>query len=740
MQVVLVSKPGLGESGVGLSIEAGSRDEPASVPGLAHLLEHMVSFEMLEEMAGGIGNGHTDYDRTRFDFQVRPGLLEKTLAKLSKAVSSPVFDSAAVEREARMIELEHMKNMDDEMARLDQAMRVMSNTHHPFSRFYTGTYKTLTCKAKALSQFHAKFYHPHLMKLAIVDARPIHEIKQLVMQSFSSLKGKQLTKRTKPNAKPFLPQHTGFEMKIKASSKRIFLQFEVPPGKTLEVLSRILAHRAKGSILQLLKARAWAYNLECFVLDYSDLTIFTIKISPTNAGINHREDILAIFFSYIDFLKLSSPHSLQAIADEHHTHHTHLSPRTQALQLTTTTPQNNYSHSHLLKTLNKLTSTNLRMFTTGIQIPPTSPIEHWYNTHYQLQPLPQIQPHKHTFLLPHKNILLPNNTIPLLTNILISFPHNIQTPAIANLLTTYLNLHFSLPFQQPNHPFISFHPTQDAIILTATGFNPQPLLHQTIKQLHTLKINTNLLFLAKQSIINSFPNPLQDAISLTLSALSHNTWSNQELKLHTNTVSPSQIKRALDNLNTKGKVKISPNINLPSLSRLFKDRPPLPTPPEIILPQANLVVRQNSSSYLSTLAFYLDMYPLTNTTLHATASTAHSLIQAPLIHQLRYTEELAYSIHTIHHTTNTRAGFLFLVQTKHPSNLIEARLNSFFQTFKTPDTKINSFLASLAHKHRRKLSIHLHPLNQCPAPFHYNCGSEIPSISSWKRQLLTSTQ
>ncbi|KAJ9066056.1 hypothetical protein DSO57_1013498 [Entomophthora muscae] len=454
MQVVLVSKPGLGESGVGLSIEAGSRDEPASVPGLAHLLEHMVSFEMLEEMAGGIGNGHTDYDRTRFDFQVRPGLLEKTLAKLSKAVSSPVFDSAAVEREARMIELEHMKNMDDEMARLDQAMRVMSNTHHPFSRFYTGTYKTLTCKAKALSHFHAKFYHPHLMKLAIVDARPIHELKQLVMQSFSSLKGKPLTKRTKPNVKPFLPQHTGFEMKIKASSKRIFLQFEVPPGETLEVLSRILAHRAKGSILQLLKARAWAYNLECFVFDYSDLTIFTIKISPTNAGINHREDILAIFFSYIDFLKLSSPHSLQAIADEHHTH---LSPRTHALLLTTTTPQNNYSHSHFLKTLNKLTPTNLRMFTTGIQIPPTSPIEHWYNTHYQLQPLPQIQPHKHTFLLPHKNILLPNHTTPQLTNILISFPHNIQTPAIANLLTTYLNLHFSLPLPTschllPSHP------------------------------------------------------------------------------------------------------------------------------------------------------------------------------------------------------------------------------------------------------------------------------------------------
>ncbi|CAF4339708.1 unnamed protein product, partial [Adineta steineri] len=90
MLVVLISHPNIDKAAAALDVSIGSLADPRDVPGIAHLLEHMLfmgslkypgenEYSKLIEENGGHSNASTSGDHTNYYFDINPSLLPEAL-------------------------------------------------------------------------------------------------------------------------------------------------------------------------------------------------------------------------------------------------------------------------------------------------------------------------------------------------------------------------------------------------------------------------------------------------------------------------------------------------------------------------------------------------------------------------------------------------------------------------------------------------------------------------------------
>lgn len=151
----------------------GSHDEPAHLPGLAHLLEHMLfmgsaaypqagSFPQLVSEWSGRFNASTAAERTRYHFSVNPTGLDACLGQLTDMLAAPLFCPEAVAAERQVIDAEFHTRLADDALHEQAALGQVFHSAHPLSRFSAGNLASLALEppalAQALRQFHAQHY------------------------------------------------------------------------------------------------------------------------------------------------------------------------------------------------------------------------------------------------------------------------------------------------------------------------------------------------------------------------------------------------------------------------------------------------------------------------------------------------------------------------------------------------------------------------------------------------------
>lgn len=171
LDVVLISDPETDLSGASMDVAAGSFDDPSDYPGLAHFCEHMLflgtkkypvknQYSDFIHTHNGHDNAYTSYQETNYYFSVDAGFIEHTLDMFAQFFTSPLFNKDSVDSELNAVNQEHEKNLLNDLWKLHQLLKHVSNPDHPFSQFSTGNFDTLNksdVRERLLEYYHARY-------------------------------------------------------------------------------------------------------------------------------------------------------------------------------------------------------------------------------------------------------------------------------------------------------------------------------------------------------------------------------------------------------------------------------------------------------------------------------------------------------------------------------------------------------------------------------------------------------
>lgn len=136
-------------------LNSGFAFDPDDMPGLSHLLEHMVFMGSKEypgeamyhefiNRHGGAHNAFTEPERTVFFFDIDPPAFMEALSRFASFFISPLLAHDSVEREVNAVQNEFSGRASHNMVRMAHVREaVVPDRTHPSSKFGCGNIETL---------------------------------------------------------------------------------------------------------------------------------------------------------------------------------------------------------------------------------------------------------------------------------------------------------------------------------------------------------------------------------------------------------------------------------------------------------------------------------------------------------------------------------------------------------------------------------------------------------------------
>ncbi len=320
LKLILVSNPGANNAAAAVGVHAGSLDEPAQWPGLAHFLEHTISmgsrlypdpdeYDNYLNEHGGYNNAWTsDYDTVYF-FKVVRENFQPALERVASFFKEPLFASDYLNRERHAVDSEYQIHRQEDYGRFNHVVAATSNPQHPSSRFSIGTLDTLSdhdgLKVRdALIDFHKTWYTGPNISVALVADESLDTLETMARELFIGI-----TSRRAPVRSMDLPEYTSKELglRIDIQSKQqlrtLSLSFPLPvdpdylQDKPMLYVAHIIGSESKGSLISYLKRKGWIKDLSAWGSDNTRIASFDIQAALTEKGYEHIDDILAQIFA-----------------------------------------------------------------------------------------------------------------------------------------------------------------------------------------------------------------------------------------------------------------------------------------------------------------------------------------------------------------------------------------------------------------------------------------------------------
>eukprot|EP00747_Dinoflagellata_sp_TGD_P162306 gnl/TRDRNA2_/TRDRNA2_179760_c0_seq1.p1 gnl/TRDRNA2_/TRDRNA2_179760_c0~~gnl/TRDRNA2_/TRDRNA2_179760_c0_seq1.p1 ORF type:complete len:1195 (+),score=248.56 gnl/TRDRNA2_/TRDRNA2_179760_c0_seq1:68-3652(+) len=154
LQVVNVRDTDAKKVAVSVAVQAGSFDDPAEFPGLAHFCEHMLflgtehypdskGFDNFVSSNAGYNNAYTASEATVYYVELSQSATDEAYSRFSDFFRAPLFDKKYVEKEVNAINSEHGKNVQSPIHRIYSVMNSRAKTGSPVGKFSTGDLQTL---------------------------------------------------------------------------------------------------------------------------------------------------------------------------------------------------------------------------------------------------------------------------------------------------------------------------------------------------------------------------------------------------------------------------------------------------------------------------------------------------------------------------------------------------------------------------------------------------------------------
>ncbi len=274
-------------------VSTGYFNEPDSLTGISHLLEHMFFKgtarrqvgELREETKnlGGYLNAGTIYEYTHY-YTVLPGrFVGQGLEIQSDALWNSAIDSAELGKEKKVVIQEIKRKLDNPDALAWERLMELAFDHHPIRRWRMGAPEQVEGWSRdQLFDYYKSFYRPDNVILAIVGDVDTKEVLKEVRKHYGSVQA-QPTQRPQVPCEPEQNELRYLQMKGDITRTYLKLGFHIPGQLdpdyfALEVLAHLLGQGRSSRLSQLLVERTkLASSASCEAFVQKDFGVFMIE-------------------------------------------------------------------------------------------------------------------------------------------------------------------------------------------------------------------------------------------------------------------------------------------------------------------------------------------------------------------------------------------------------------------------------------------------------------------------------
>lgn len=284
----------------------------------------------------GSSNAYTAATSTNYYFEVGAKAAENApvdtqsplygaLDRFAQFFIEPLFLTSTLDRELQAVDSEHKKNLQNDLWRLHQLDKHLSNPKHPYCHFSTGSLETLkiepekrgTDVRQAFINHHEKYYSANVMKLVILGREPLNTLEQWAGELFSGIVNKDLPQNRWETESPYRPEDLCTQISAKPIMDKRSIEltfpyldeedlFESQPGS---YISHLIGHEGPGSIMSYVKAKGWAESLTSGAYNVCPGSpgLFNVEIRLTEDGLKNYKEIVKVLFQYISMLNDGAP-------------------------------------------------------------------------------------------------------------------------------------------------------------------------------------------------------------------------------------------------------------------------------------------------------------------------------------------------------------------------------------------------------------------------------------------------
>ncbi|RWS11578.1 insulin degrading enzyme-like protein [Dinothrombium tinctorium] len=322
-----------------LYVNVGSFNDPDTVPGLAHLLEHVITmgseeypqenaFDMFLNNNGGYSNACTSYEYTLFEFEIPNEFFKQSLQMFASYFIAPLLKETSIEKEIKPVDTEFVESSSDQPSRMEMFFTAFAKDGHPLKKFSWGNKKTLQdIPAKKginirgkLIEFYNKYYVAENMVLVVQAEESLQTLESWVTQIFKDIPQKNLNFDEKNiKSSPFSEKFFKYYIvkPIEQTNKLIITWWLPSMRKHYKInpishIGGLIGHEGKGSLLSFLRRKGLAIELESGNSgdDFEEnkyQSLFTITIDLTDEGLNKLDEVVKYVFAFIELLRKNGP-------------------------------------------------------------------------------------------------------------------------------------------------------------------------------------------------------------------------------------------------------------------------------------------------------------------------------------------------------------------------------------------------------------------------------------------------
>ncbi|KAI0353367.1 LuxS/MPP-like metallohydrolase [Trametes cingulata] len=342
LRAVLVHDAAADKAAACLAVTTGYMLDPDDTPGLAHFCEHMITkgsepypaendFHSFISANGGSRNAVTGPTSTEYWFSISPAELAGGLSRIAAFLHAPLFTESLTAREINAVDSEFKRNLQNDARRILQLTKNLSLPGHPWAKFGTGNYASLSGVGRrreqnisdedALKETRARLvawwqqeYCASRMSLAIIGRESLDELTSIAVSQFSKIANRGLDPRPAFKDDVWGPEHTSTVIFIETVKDYhgFSLSFHLPDlrehytSKPASFLAHFLGHEGPGSVCAYLKKKGWLLDLSAGPTGTSrSVQFFKIQGRLTLEGYLHYRDVLHAIFAYISLLRTS---------------------------------------------------------------------------------------------------------------------------------------------------------------------------------------------------------------------------------------------------------------------------------------------------------------------------------------------------------------------------------------------------------------------------------------------------
>jgi secreted Zn-dependent insulinase-like peptidase len=349
IQTLIVTRDNQHKTNILVGVKIGLINDPDFIPGLSHLLEHLVisgksqgykelgGFREFVKHRGGSIEANISRFNTIYDISIDDKYHKEMMERLADLINKPSFEEDIVQKEIQIIDAEangFFPTLDYKINRagsLFNSTDNFTNNSFPGNKVSLYSNRNITEITSLLGDHHASFYHPDNIKILIISSIKSDDIAKNVDELFGAItKKSNLHQKGKERIADNTKQGYVYSIKDKDYNDNLIIkiplnnQYPIFAGDffSSSLINEIFYGTSDMSIYSKLIKTGYISNLSVklpYGFGYPDIysSTLTVTLLLTPKGKKHESDLLNVFFAHFSELNTyDSISNLQKAAEK----------------------------------------------------------------------------------------------------------------------------------------------------------------------------------------------------------------------------------------------------------------------------------------------------------------------------------------------------------------------------------------------------------------------------------------